>query len=133
MSIGLYWCTTKDGGSDYWVVAETPHEACGYFGVVHGYLFSQVRARRVKEITPEDIIAQAVSIPCDPTKEQLAAWDVKYNSNFHVFHIGKKIYRPEGMVRAMMITHARLARSGHGRGKKSASSESVGPSSTSTT
>lgn len=135
MTIGLYWCSTDNGDSDFWVVADSASEARDFFAVVHGFSYSLVNAKRVKTIPPEDIVRLDLCIPCDPTKEQLAAWNVQYNSNFHVFSFRGKIYRPESMVRHMLITHAKRAHSARRRGRlrRNASLQLVGPSSTSKT
>lgn len=119
MSFGLYWCTTQYGESDYWVLAETARSARVYFGEIHGFCSKDVRATRVKTLSIHWVLdAKVSSIPCDPTKDQLALFEVHYNSNFHVFYIGSKIYRPENMARALRITTAKLALKARLRGQK---------------
>jgi len=130
MSLGLYWCTTDNGDSDFWVVAETPHDARDFFSFINGFAVDDIKAKRIRSIPDEDILTMSLSIPCDPSKEQLMEWGVEYNSSFHVFYIGKKIFRPESTVRHLMITHAKRAHTARGRSGRNASLRLVGPSST---
>lgn len=113
MTLRLYWCTTQNGDADYWVVAETAVQAKLFFSGDHGFAYRDVRAERINMKLPGDLPGEEnlfLNIsPCEPTKEQLESWGVKYSLNFHVFSIGEKIYRPEGITRALMISNARAA------------------------
>lgn len=98
----VFWCTTADGGRDGWVVAHTPVVAITYFAVEHGYDLREVGAERILDVRA----AQGPRV-WTPTKHQLATWGIQYNKHFHVFHLGQRIFRPDGIVRSLLCSAAR--------------------------
>jgi hypothetical protein len=130
MTQWLYWCTTPSGENDYWVVAENAPMAKAFFAGMNGFQSEFVRAERIRKRLPGDLPTEPELVlnisPVCPTKKQLERWGVHYNSHFHVFSIGKRIFRPEGLVRALMISAAMAAnrrrREGRGLPSKTVSS-----------
>lgn len=110
MTLHLFWCSTKSGDSDYWMVAEGAEEAELEFAVLSGASPDEVRTERIRALTSKEVLyVLNPESPCYPSKEQLKQWGVEYNSSFHIFHMGSRIFRPEGITRALMISNAKVA------------------------
>jgi len=116
----LFWCSTESGDADYWVVAESALAAQEFFGMHTGFEPIDVQTELIFLLTNDDDvdpITRELS-PCFPVKTQLELWGVMYNSSFHVFHFDGRIFRPEGLARALMVSNARVALLKRLRGRK---------------
>jgi len=107
----LYWCVTKGGDRDYWVVARSWKIAAIFFADQNGFEVQEVGVAHVLSLPDEPAELPLYYKSCSPeypNKRHLAAWGVNYCENFHVFEHKGRIYRPEGIVRALMQSNARV-------------------------
>jgi hypothetical protein len=100
----LFWCSTPSGEEDYWVVAPSRAFAIAYFADENGFDVD-VSAEEIGMV-PESAWHEFNRALCTPHKNLLERWGVFYNENFHVFHYRGRIFRPEGLVRALMRSNA---------------------------
>lgn len=103
----LYWCVTGNGDCDYWVVAHSWKIAAIFFADQNGFAVQEVGVEHVTALPARLSRHFTASGPAHPSNQQLAACGVHYNQNFHVFVYMGRIYRPEGLIRALMCSHAK--------------------------
>jgi hypothetical protein len=104
----LYWCSTRSGAEDYWVVATDPETASRFFADSHGFMRSRVTCEWVLEVPRHD--RACYRAPSLPSEEHLEKWGVQYNENFHVFWYQGHIFRPEAIVRKLLRTDPKSVR-----------------------
>ncbi len=109
----LFWCSTPCGDADYFVVSPSPGMAAAYFGMETGFELENIKVEALMLVPHEDrklldpIIEDPSDLPRSVDTKVLAHWGFQYNETFHVFHRDGRIFRPEGLVRAMMCASAR--------------------------
>ena len=106
----LYWCTTADHYSDGWIVARHGNHARIAFGQ-HNELTPLSVGVELACVVPSpfpstllDVLERLTPVPTAgflPTFEQLAELGVVFNANFHVYTYQGRIFRPDGLQRAL--------------------------------
>ena len=98
----LFWCTTPSGAEDYWVVAYGPNHAKTFFAIDNGFRLDRVASERILELPERSRVY--FRQPETPSLEFLESWGVHYNGTFHVFRYNERIFRPQALVRRLLVS-----------------------------
>ena len=98
----LYWCSTPSGEEDGWVVSRSWARAIAYFGFKYSVPLEVVSAEVVCPV-PNAACAGRMD-EFEPSMGLLEYLNIQWNKNFHVFHLGSRIFRPPTFVRELLAT-----------------------------
>jgi hypothetical protein len=100
----LYWCSTPSGAEDYWVAASSELIARHFFAEENRFALGDVRAESIRELPKTSVLPRTWQAgAATPSTEMLERLGIHYNANFHVFHCNGRIFRPEAIVRSLMM------------------------------